>query len=253
MNKDWGVRPILFEVNNFKIESYPFFVGLGILLAIIFYIKLAKKEKKFRFRNIDIILASIVGGAIGSKLPIIIMNYDVFFKRPFDYRVLFYGKTIVGGIIGGIIAVYLVKKKLKIKQRIGNELAPAIALGMGIGRLGCFFRGCCYGIETHSHYGVDFGDGLHRHPTQLYESIFNIIMFVILLSLRKKVKEEGKLLKIFFTSYFIFRFLIEFIRIEEKIFYILTAYQVGSLFAILLVNREYFINKIRREKGKAYE
>lgn len=84
------------------------------------------------------------------------------------------GKSILGAIFGGIVAVEIYKKIAHIKGSTGAYFVPSLALGIAIGRLGCFFAGLedyTYGIATTLPWGVDFGDGVLRHPVQLYESL----------------------------------------------------------------------------------
>ena len=92
-----------------------------------------------------------------------------------DAVYLMSGKTIVGGLIGGLFAVEWVKRQIGEKSSTGDLFAAPIALGVAIGRIGCFLGGLpdgTYGTPTSLPWGVDFGDGIPRHPTQLYESDF---------------------------------------------------------------------------------
>lgn len=154
-----------------------------------------------------ILLAAFFGGVIGAKLPIILLNL----RFGLSWQTILAGRTIVGGLVGGTLGVLLIKKKLGIRARYGNFLAPSIALGMAIGRIGCLLSGCCYGTPTDLPWGIDFGDGIARHPTQLYEMIFCFIAF-ILLQRARKTAPPGSLLTRFFLAYFSFRFFEEFIR-----------------------------------------
>lgn len=159
-----------------------------------------------------ILLAAFLGGVIGAKLPIILLNL----RFGLSWQTLFAGRTITGGLIGGTLGVLFIKKKLGIKARYGNLLAPSVALGMTIGRIGCLLSGCCYGKPTSLPWGIDFGDGIPRHPTQLYEMFFCLTAFFLLQHARKTAP-PGSLLTGFFLAYFIFRFLEEFIRPYTRI------------------------------------
>jgi len=250
----FGVMPVLFTVGGVQIESYSFFVLLGIILAggLFFYLSRKDKSKSSSasatvsstiVSNSEsawiIGAAAILGGAIGSKLPLLFLYWNQIFSGEIGWNFLFYGKTITGGILGGIIGVIIVKKWLGIKSRKGNYFAPAIALGIAVGRLGCFFRGCCAGKPTSLPWGVNFGDGILRHPTQIYESIFCLCLMVYLLC-RKNAK-PGQLMDEFILIYFTWRFFIEFIRIEPLLGW-LTVYQWISLAAIVyvFVKRKFF-------------
>jgi len=183
------------------------------------------------------VLAGIFGGIVGAKIPIWLMHFDLIASDP---ALLLPGRTIVGGIIGGTISVYAAKKILRIRGKKGNMFAPAIALGVAIGRIGCFLTGCCYGKHTTLPWGVDFGDG-PRHPTQLYEAGFMLIVFFYLLSIRKNAK-PGFLYMMFVNLYFSFRFIEEFIN-EGDLFLGLNIFQYLSLAAIFVMNIKYIIDR----------
>jgi len=240
---EWGIKPILFNIGSFPVPSYSFFMLLAILVGCFVYWFEARKQKKANENSFYLIIAALVGGAIGAKLPILFLYWEEIVLSFPDLSILVSGRTIVGGLIGGTLAVIYIKNKLGIKERRGNLFAPAIALGVAIGRIGCFLRGCCFGKPTSLPWGVDFGDGILRHPTQLYESIFMLGMFFYLRYLGKKNPVPGKLFDIFMISYFAFRFFIEFIRVEKVIFLGLTFFQFVSIAAVIWFARRYFFKK----------
>ena len=93
------------------------------------------------------------------------------------------GKTIVGALVFGMIAVELMKRYIGLQQSTGDLYAIPLALGIAIGRIGCFLTGLAddtYGVATSLPWGVDFGDGVHRHPTQLYEIAFLLALIPVL-------------------------------------------------------------------------
>jgi len=235
--ENWGIHSILFNIMGMPISAYTFFVMLGVLVGLAVYYYEAKKYNQFGANSFNIILGALIGGTIGAKILDWAIEYKYFFQNIFSTDVIFYGRTIVGGLIGGTIGVNIVKKILGTKEKKGNFFAPAIAIGVAIGRLGCFFVGCCYGKATSLPWGVNFGDGILRHPTQLYESLFMFGMFFYLLSVRDKDKNPGRLFKILMVLYFTFRFFIEFIRVNNVVLFGLTAFQIISLFVIIYLTR----------------
>jgi phosphatidylglycerol:prolipoprotein diacylglycerol transferase len=242
----WGIRPILFSVGGLNVEAYPFFVSLGLLAGLLTYYRLAKLEGKASEKSFYVLIAGLFGGILGAKLPIWIINLPEIIHHSSDLGVLLSGRTITGGLIGGALSVIYVKKRLNITDRKGNLFAPAIALGVAIGRLGCFFRGCCYGTETRLPWGVDFGDASSRHPTQIYEIIFMGGMFFYLLNKRKNA-EPGELFYLLMNGYFIFRFFEEFIR-EGTRYFELTFFQYISIAALVFINLKHFTGKINNER-----
>lgn len=237
-HEDWGIKPVLFDVNGFDVESYPFFVLLGLTVGIAVYFLEARKKKTLSENTFFIFIAAIVGGAVGAKLPIWIINFNHIVAGFPDMNPLFSGRTIVGGMIGGTLSVVWIKKKLGIKEKKGNLFAPAIALGISIGRIGCFLRGCCYGVASNLPWAVDLGDGVLRHPTQLYESIFMFGLFVYFLSIKNKITVPGVMFKYFLNYYFVFRFLIEFIRVGNTVYFGLTGFQLASIAVLIYANRD---------------
>jgi phosphatidylglycerol:prolipoprotein diacylglycerol transferase len=244
----WGIRPILFQTGNIGIQSYPVLISLAIITGVLVYYREARRMKNFSENSFYIVLAALVGGALGSKIPVWIMNYKIILQNLPDISLLLSGRTILGGMIGGSVAVAFIKWKLHIKQRIGNQIAPAAAIGMAIGRIGCFLRGCCYGIPTHLPWGVDFGDGIPRFPTQLLDGLFNLVLFIYLMKIRDKVTEPGKLFRIYLLNYFTFRFLTGFIREEVPVLLGLTPSQLVSIIALAYMNRNLVLKYLQRKE-----
>lgn len=230
----WGIKPVLFSINGFDIPSYGFFVGLALVVGALVYWREANKNRQGDEHGFYLALAGLLGGAVGAKLLEWVINYQFVAAHFSDPRTFLYGRTIVGGLIGGTIAVLLAKRAMKINRRMGNAFAPAIALGVGIGRIGCFLAGCCYGKPTNLPWGVNFGDGILRHPTQIYESLFMLGMFFYLQSRTKNEKiGAGQLFTELMLAYFTFRFFLEFIKAEPITFAGLTIFQFISIIVII--------------------
>lgn len=226
----WGIRPVLFAQGPVVITSYAFFVMLGLVAAIALFFY-NTRERGTGHNGLVIAGAALVGGIIGAKVPIWVENLSAIVAHPSAAAVLS-GRTIVGGLLGGMAAVWLVKRRLGIKARLGNYLVPSLCLGIFFGRLGCFYTGCCYGTATRLPWGVDFGDHIARHPTQLYEAFFALTLFAIAQLTLDRWK-PGQLFTTFVVVYFSWRFAIEFIRVNPVSALGLTYYQLVAL-AVLL-------------------
>jgi phosphatidylglycerol---prolipoprotein diacylglyceryl transferase len=123
------------------------------------------------------------------------------------------GKTIVGGLLGGWLGVESVKRLQGIHERTGDLLAVPLCIGIAVGRVGCFVAGLAddtYGKATSQPWAVDFGDGIGRHPTQLYEIAF-LLCIAALLS-RPAPWREGARFRIFLASYLAWRLVIDFLK-----------------------------------------
>jgi len=224
--ENWGIYPTIYGI-----PTYSIFIALSLAAAVIMYVYNSRNSESLRSDEaIKIVIAAFVGGIIGAKLPVVLLNLTQGWN---GIETILAGRTIVGGMIGGLLSVILVKRHFKIKKRYGNVLAPSVALAMAIGRIGCFLSGCCYGIPTNTALGCDFGDGLLRYPTQLFEMTFCLISFVILQLTFRKMK-PGQALTLYFLGYFIFRVCIEFIRVNPM-YMNLTVYQWISLAGIIFL------------------
>jgi phosphatidylglycerol---prolipoprotein diacylglyceryl transferase len=177
---------------------------------------------------VEIAVAALLGGAVGAKLLEWAFNPDLI-RRAGWVAALLAGRTIIGGLLGGTLGVWFVKRRLGITGRRGNLLAAPVALGLAIGRVGCFLHGCCFGTPTDLPWGVDFGDGITRHPTQLYEMLFALAAFVVLRAVRESVTAPGRLWSGLMVAYLGFRFVEELVRAGPRGPLGLTLYQLAAL------------------------
>jgi phosphatidylglycerol:prolipoprotein diacylglycerol transferase len=165
----------------------------------------------------SIVAAAIAGAAIGSKALYWLEDPALTLQHATDLMFLMAGKTVVGGLVGGLIAVETTKKFIGVRESTGDLFAVPLALGIAIGRIGCFLAGLqdrTYGLPTSLPWGVDFGDGIPRHPTQLYEAAFLawLAWYLARVSLRPRAYVNGDLFKLFMVSYLGLRLAIDFIK-----------------------------------------
>lgn len=172
--------------------------------------------------------AAFCGAMLGAKLPFVLFGESAAWTAEAWFA---NGKTILAGLIGGYLAVEVVKWFLDIRTKTGDSFAAPVALSVAIGRLGCFRIGCCHGLPTELPWGVVFTniDNVPRHPTQLYESAFHLLMVGVLFILRRRQIFPGQLLKLYLIAYALFRLATELVRPEPQILAGLTAYQWTSL------------------------
>lgn len=182
--------------------------------------------------NLWIIVAVILGALMGSKLLAWAESFNYYLPHWNDPRIWMGGKTIVGGLLGGWIGVEIAKRRLGIAHSTGDLMVFPLIFGMSVGRLGCFLTGLddhTCGIATTLPWGVDFGDGVFRHPTQLYEIVFLLFLAAGLLALRTRLGHNGRLFRLFMLGYLLWRFGVEFIKPRELIALNLSAIQLASL------------------------
>ncbi|MBQ8308533.1 MAG: prolipoprotein diacylglyceryl transferase [Clostridia bacterium] len=200
---------------------YGLMIALGLLAAfgILFYYG---KKKKVEEKFIDFIFYNgIISIAVGFGAAALFQATYDYIENPENGFHFNGGITFIGGLIGGVIcflAIYFLLRK-RYKTRLTDTLSMfpcAILIGHAFGRIGCFFAGCCYGKETDSFLGVQFPHlSSPVHPTQLYEAAFLFIMFAICFYLLMK-KDFKHNLSLYLVSYGIFRFLIEYLRADDR-------------------------------------
>ena len=164
-----------------------------------------------------LIVAAAVGAALGSKL-LALLNEPSSLMENLSHPVRFMaaGKTMVGGLLGGWIAVELTKRKTGVRERSGDLFAVPICVGIAIGRVGCFLTGLpdhTFGLPTELPWGVDFGDGFARHPTQIYELIFAVLLAIYLLL--RTPRANGLAFRTVLLCYLAFRLAVDFLKPGE--------------------------------------
>ena len=216
---------------GFKIPSYSLMIAIGFCSFLIWmYFALTKIEKVSAETHIRMLLVSVAGFAI---LGISAYIFNGIFHSIEKGKLVFGGITWLGGVIGGFPATLFLIHKF-VPEAKGRELRflsliiPGIVLAHGIGRIGCFLGGCCYGAPTDSIFGVRFPEGstaaekypslgggsVPLLPTQLFEAVFEIALFVVMLFGRKKLSNHN--VELYCYAYGVFRFVLEFFRADNR-------------------------------------
>lgn len=222
--------PELFRIGNFPITSYGVWLAVGMLLALFVASRIAARDGLARERIYDLGLWTLIGALIGSKVLMYFVEPET---KLLSLDFLRSGGVYYGGFLGGLFTAAALTYFYKLNfWKVADAFAPAVALGQAFGRQGCFAAGCCWGKPTDSFLGVHFselghrytnvpiykpdGSELYLHPTQLYESIFMLAVFVFLVYLHKRKSFDGQVLIAYGVIYGIFRFLIEFLRDDPR-------------------------------------
>jgi phosphatidylglycerol:prolipoprotein diacylglycerol transferase len=167
-----------------------------------------------------IIAAAAAGAAFGSRVLGRMEQAPEIAQQWSSPTFLISGKSIVGGLVGGWIAVEWIKRRLGITASTGDLFAVPLAVGIAVGRIGCFLAGLpdqTYGISTTLPWGVDFGDGVSRHPTQLYEMVFLLLFTLALWMFMRQPHRNGDVFKLFMTGYMGWRLLVDFLKPEFRV------------------------------------
>jgi len=205
---------------------YPLIMLASVLTAIWLGRGSASAMGLSRRERTAIRLGAFCGAMIGAKLPFALGDLPGLLTG----RVwLENGKTIVFGLVGGYAGVEIAKAWLGVRVKTGDSFAMPVAAAVGVGRLSCFAAGCCHGTATRLSWGVDFGDGVRRHPTQIYEMIFHFSAAIALSVFERRGWFAGQRFKLYVLSYLVYRFATEWIRPEPVMAEGLTGYQWACL------------------------
>lgn len=210
--------PIYIEIGGTKFLLHAVAEILAFFIGFRYFLRLKKVQgDTIQTKNrIWIIVGAAVGSFIGSRLIGGLEDPEQIFKADNIALYFYQNKTVLGGFFGGVLGVELIKKIIHEKQASGDLFVYPIILALIIGRVGCFSMGIyeeTYGTATSLPWGMDLGDGYLRHSVTLYEIVFLFLLWYFL-SLAKKrfALKQGSLFKLFMISYFLFRFLLDFIK-----------------------------------------
>jgi phosphatidylglycerol---prolipoprotein diacylglyceryl transferase len=255
--------PILFHLGPLTIRTY------GAMVAIAFLASLQMARKAARARRIgepfllDLVAILIVTGLLGARLFYILVNLSYFREHPaesfkvWEGGLVFYGGFLLASLVGAIFTRY----RGYAVAEVADCLAPALALGQGIGRWGCFFAGCCYGKPTPVPWGVRFKDpaslaplGVQLHPVQIYESVGDFLIAALLWSILSRRKEShGDIFWFYVLLYGILRFMMETLRGDDRgpLYGGLAPSQIIALVAILISGSIFLVQVTSRHDSHA--
>ena len=251
--------PVAIQIFSIEIRWYSLAYIIGILLGWIlskrFFISNVELKEKFDDFLTFVILGIIIGGRLGY---VILYNPNYYLDNLIDiFKIWEGGMSFHGGLIGVVLAsIYFAKKNNQnffIYLDVVSIVAP---IGIFFGRIANFINSELYGTETNLPWAVQFIkiDNLYRHPTQLYEALFEgLILFLILIYLRNKglMKITGLMSGIFLICYSIFRFIIEFLRVpDEQVGYLLFNLTMGQIISCIFFLIGIYLTIVRYENKK---
>lgn len=209
--------PVYLAAGPFLVHPHLAFEALAYALAFGVYLLVRRFHGDAIHDQVRwwVIAAAAAGASLGSRLLASLEDPGLLLNAATVLGSLLGGKTVVGGLIGGLIAVEWVKWRMGETQRTGDLFALPLATGIAIGRVGCFLTGLddrTYGSPTSLPWGIDFGDGVRRHPTQCYEILFCFLLAVLLWRFMRRPHVQGDVFKLFMVGYMGWRFVIDFIK-----------------------------------------
>jgi phosphatidylglycerol:prolipoprotein diacylglycerol transferase len=219
------MHPILIKIGPVTIHSYGFMMALGVGLALWFVYRQAKAQGLDAPRILDAAFYILIVSLVGAKLILFIGDFGHYLKNPKELLwIARSGGVFQGGLAFGVFfALWYFRRHKLPTWKIADIVGPALALGHGFGRIGCFLAGCCYGRECDLPWGASFHDeyahGLTGipidralHPVQLYEAGLNFANALILALVLRRKKFTGQVFSLYIVNYSIIRYFTEIFR-----------------------------------------
>jgi len=258
------MHPELFSIGDFKIHTYGLMIMIGAIFGFLYLSHSSKKELGIDQEKVQNLAVLIISAAfIGGKLLFYLENPSYYFsswdamRRNFRTGFVFYGSLL----FAVPVVVWFFKKEKWPLWPMMDRIAITACIIHSMGRMGCFFAGCCYGIPTDMAWGITFTDAHSQaeplntplHPTQLYSSFMILSILMILVMLKRQQRFAGQLFFVYVILYAVGRGIIEIFRGDEARGYIIDGILSHSQFiSIIVIGITLFVYfKFRRKKSMA--
>jgi phosphatidylglycerol---prolipoprotein diacylglyceryl transferase len=270
--------PVLLRIGPITIYSYGLMMALGFVAGDILLSHECRRRGLSSELGTAIIVWGAIGGLAGARIYDVLENWTIYIRQPAS--IIFSGAGFVwyGGLIGGIISTWLVARRHRLSfLAVADLCAAPLVLGMAFGRLGCQLSGdgdwglpstlpwamaypkaiVGWGPETvlrldsQGNLVSGFTEGVRVHPTPVYEAILYVGIFCFLWSIRKKVALEGELLYLYLILAGAARFVVEFVRINPRVWWGLSPAQIISLIMIATGTLAWYLAAKRRPQASA--
>ena len=218
------------------IPTHGLFVGLGVLVAAVVFVLEARRRGARDERLVFVVMGALVGGAVLMRMGTWLQHVDLRENASITEQWLYGNRSILGGLFGAWAGVHVAKRLTGYRLRTGDLFAPAVALGMAVGRVGCLLAeepgtptGHAWGItlDPATAHRLHAPAGVPLHPSFGYEIAFHLVAFLVLWCwLRRKDLPPGETFTLYVADYAVFRFLVEFVRGNEVVWEGLTRPQL---------------------------
>ncbi|MEM9654380.1 MAG: prolipoprotein diacylglyceryl transferase family protein [Actinomycetota bacterium] len=246
--------PTLFEVGGVPVDTHATFIALGVLAAAILLAHQARRHDKLDRKLLLIALGALVGAAVTSRIGSGVRYFATTPEPTATGLFLEAGRSLLGGLVGAYVGVEVTKRLVGVTESTGDLFAPGVALGLAIGRVGCFLTEQL-GTPTAAPWGMTMNQtGVKRgllcldcgqcptctastsfHPSFLYEIGFHALAFAVLWRKRDDERWQGRLLARYLVAYAAFRFLVEFVRGNVQFLFGMSGSQIFIICTTLTV------------------
>jgi phosphatidylglycerol:prolipoprotein diacylglycerol transferase len=217
--------PVVFHVGPLTIYSYGVLVASGLILGMGLAVKEARRQGVDPQAVLDLGFYLALAGIIGARLFYVLQDAGFYRTHPWDIFKLWHGGLVFhGGLLAALPVGWFFLKRMKLSfWPVFDLFAPSLAIGQALGRIGCFFAGCCYGVPTALPWAVTFSDpgtlampGVPLHPTQLYDAFGLFVIFGVLAAVRRRTWFAGELSCLYLVLQGTLRFAVEFYRGDPR-------------------------------------
>jgi phosphatidylglycerol:prolipoprotein diacylglycerol transferase len=242
----------IFDYGPFVVRWYGILISVGIIIGIFLACKECIRHKIDPDHVLTIAIAALPAAFVGARLYYVIFRWGEYFRfHPEEIIAIWHGGLAIhGGLIGGVLAGYLVVRKYRLNfWKMADILAPSIILGQAIGRWGNFFNQEAYGYPTDLPWAM-YIDGAYRHPTFLYEFLWNLLVFGFLIHRRYQPGvKQGEVFISYFVLYSAGRVVIESFRTDSLM---LGGLRVAQLISLVLMGVGVAVYFYRKKKAPLY-
>jgi phosphatidylglycerol:prolipoprotein diacylglycerol transferase len=223
--------PKLISIDTFFLPTYGVMVALGFLAALWLTGKLARRSGLDPDKVTNLGVSVALAGLVGAKLLMFVVDFDYYAKNPgeiFSMTTLQAGGVFYGGLLLALITGYVLMQRGKLPVAVTLDcFAPGLAIGQGLGRIGCFAAGCCWGKECERPWGVVFRNPeanrltgvplmVELHPTQIYEAVLYVATFFVVYRIFDRPHRPGTVMGWYLVIAATGRFVVEFFRFHQQ-------------------------------------
>ncbi len=217
--------PVLFRIGPFSLHTYGVFMAIAFLSAIGLSLREARRVGEDPNKILDLCFYGVIAAIVGARTLYVLVSWPIFRDDPLEiFRIWHGGLVFYGGFIGAVITAlwYIRRQGLPLFKTL-DIFAPSIAFGEFVARIGCFSAGCCYGKMCDLPWAITFTHpeslapkGVPLHPTQLYISLDSLLIFAVLTGIKRIKNYEGQLFWMYVFLYGVTRYVIEYLRDDER-------------------------------------
>jgi phosphatidylglycerol---prolipoprotein diacylglyceryl transferase len=244
------------------LPTHEVFVALGVLAAAVVFVLEARRRGHTDERLLWVVVGALVGGGVMMRMGTWLQHVQLRDNAGLAEQWLYGNRSVLGGLVGAWLGVHVAKRLVGYRLRTGDLFAPAVALGMAVGRVGCLLTerpgtptGTSYGISLDAGAAARLGSpaGVPLHPSFAYEIGFQLAAFAALwFWLRRRDLAPGTTFVLYVAAYGVFRFLVEFVRGNEVAWHGLTRPQLFLAVTVpIVLVRVVVLLRRQRDPGPA--